>query len=92
MKNPWLSPVMLFTIILTQEINQPGSAQVPLLIVGVLLGWAAAPAWTELVLKWPNRVGGISTHVRRSVPAVQPHHPPPLTGACYWWGWIPTCT
>ena len=32
-----------------------GSAAVPLLIVGVLLGWAAAPAWTELVLMWPNR-------------------------------------
>jgi amino acid transporter len=31
-----------------------------LLILGVLLGWAAAPAWTELVLMWPNRVGGIS--------------------------------
>jgi hypothetical protein len=37
-----------------------GSAAVPLLIFGVLLGWAAAPAWTELVLMWPNRVGGIS--------------------------------
>jgi hypothetical protein len=39
-----------------------GSAAVPLLMFGVLLGWAAAPAWTELVLMWPNRVGGISTH------------------------------
>ena len=37
-----------------------GSAAVPLLIFGVLLGWAAAPAWTELVMMWPNRVGGIS--------------------------------
>jgi hypothetical protein len=36
------------------------AAAVPLLIVGVLLGWAAAPAWTELVLMWPNRVGGIA--------------------------------
>ncbi len=33
-----------------------GSAAVPLLITGVLLGWAAAPAWTELVLS--DRVGG----------------------------------
>jgi hypothetical protein len=37
-----------------------GSAAVPLLIAGVLLGYAAAPAWTELVLMWPNRVGGIA--------------------------------
>ena len=37
-----------------------GSAAVPLLITGVLLGWAAAPAWTELVLMWPDRVGGIA--------------------------------
>ena len=42
------------------DIPGQGSAAVPLLIVGVLLGWAAAPAWTELVLMWPNRVGGIS--------------------------------
>ena len=42
------------------DILGQGSAAVPLLIVGVLLGWAAAPAWTELVLMWPNRVGGIS--------------------------------
>jgi hypothetical protein len=42
------------------DILGQASAAVPLLIVGVLLGWAAAPAWTELVLMWPNRVGGIS--------------------------------
>jgi len=33
------------------DILGQGSAAVPLLIFGVLLGWAAAPAWTELVLK-----------------------------------------
>lgn len=38
-----------------------GSAAVVLLIVGLLLGWAAAPAWTELVLMWPNRVGPLGT-------------------------------
>src|SRR5436189_4960643 len=42
------------------DIPGQGSAAVPLLIVGLLLAWAAAPAWTELVLMWPNRVGGIS--------------------------------
>jgi hypothetical protein len=49
-----------------------GSAAVPLLIIGVLLGWAAAPAWTELVLMWPNRVGGNLGGLRRSLPALQP--------------------
>ncbi|WP_210251912.1 amino acid permease [Hyphomicrobium album] len=67
-----------------------GSAAVPLLIVGVLLGWAAAPAWTELVLMWPNRVGGISAACAE---AFRPYNPvlSVLTGTCYWWGWIPTC-
>ena len=54
------------------DILGQGSAAVPLLIVGLLLGWAAAPAWTELVLMWPNRVGGIAGRLRRGVPAVQP--------------------
>ena len=67
-----------------------GSAAVPLLIFGVLLGWAAAPAWTELVLMWPNRVGGISAACAE---AFRPYNPvlASLTGTCYWWGWIPTC-
>lgn len=37
-----------------------GSAAVPLLAVGVLLGWAALPGWLELILMYPNRVGGIA--------------------------------
>jgi diguanylate cyclase (GGDEF)-like protein len=67
-----------------------GSAAVPLLIFGVLLGWAAAPAWTELVMMWPNRVGGISAACAE---AFRPYNPvlSALTGTCYWWGWIPTC-
>lgn len=67
-----------------------GSAAVPLLIFGVLLGWAAAPAWTELVLMWPNRVGGISAACAE---AFRPYNPvlSALTGTCYWWGWVPTC-
>jgi len=72
------------------EILGQGSAAVPLLIAGVLLGWAAAPAWTELVLMWPNRVGGISGACAE---AFRPYNPvlSVLTGTCYWWGWIPTC-
>src|SRR6478735_5123706 len=67
-----------------------GSAAVPLLIVGVLLGWAAAPAWTELILMWPDRVGGISGACAE---AFRPYNPvlSALTGTCYWWGWVPTC-
>src|SRR5215470_13707343 len=72
------------------DILGQGSAAVPLLIVGVLLSWAAAPAWTELVLMWPNRVGGISAACAE---AFRPYSPvlSALTGTCYWWGWVPTC-
>jgi len=67
-----------------------GSGAVPLLIVGVLLSWAAAPGWTELVLMWPERVGGIAA---TCVEAFRPYTPvlANLTGVCYWWGWVPTC-
>lgn len=72
------------------DILGQGSAAVPLLIVGVFLGWAAAPAWTELILMWPNRVGGISAACAE---AFRPYSPvlSVLTGTCYWWGWVPTC-
>jgi diguanylate cyclase (GGDEF)-like protein len=72
------------------DILGQASAAVPLLIVGVLLAWAAAPAWTELVLMWPNRVGGISAACAE---ALRPYSPvlSALTGTCYWWGWVPTC-
>jgi diguanylate cyclase (GGDEF)-like protein len=72
------------------DILGQASAAVPLLIAGVLLSWAAAPAWTELVLMWPNRVGGISAACAE---AFRPYSPvlSALTGTCYWWGWVPTC-
>ena len=72
------------------DILGQASAAVPLLIFGVLLGWAAAPAWTELILMWPNRVGGISAACAE---AFRPYSPvlSALTGTCYWWGWVPTC-
>lgn len=67
-----------------------GSAAVPLLILGLLLSWAAAPAWTELVLMSKDRVGGIAACC--SV-AFRPYSSvlSALTGVCYWWGWVPTC-
>jgi len=67
-----------------------GSAAVPLLILGLLLSWAAAFGWTELVLMWPNRVGGIAATCAE---AFRPYSPvlANLTGVCYWWGWVPTC-
>ncbi len=37
-----------------------GSAAVPLLIVGLVLSWMALPGWIELIMMWPNRVGGIA--------------------------------
>jgi diguanylate cyclase (GGDEF)-like protein len=67
-----------------------GSGAVPILIVGLLLSWAAAPGWTELVLMWPGRVGGIAATCAE---AFRPYSPvlANLTGVCYWWGWVPTC-
>ena len=67
-----------------------GSAAVVLLGVGLLLSWAATPGWTELVLMYPNRVGGIAATCAE---AFRPYSPvlANLTGVCYWWGWVPTC-
>ncbi|MEI6076805.1 MAG: amino acid permease [Verrucomicrobiota bacterium] len=67
-----------------------GSAAVPLLILGLLLSWAAAPGWVELILMYPKRVGGIAATCAE---AFKPYSPvlANLTGVCYWWGWVPTC-
>src|SRR5438046_6880948 len=72
------------------DIPGQGSAAVPLLIIGLLLAWAAAPGWTELVLMYPKRVGGIAATCAE---AFRPYSPvlANLTGVCYWWGWVPTC-
>jgi len=67
-----------------------GSAAVPLLILGLAMSWAALPGWTELILMFPNRVGGIAAACAE---AFRPYSPvlANLTGTCYWWGWVPTC-
>jgi len=67
-----------------------GSAAVLCLIAGLILGWMALPGWTELILMWPNRVGGIAATCGE---AFRPYAPVlgNLTGMCYWWGWVPTC-
>jgi diguanylate cyclase (GGDEF)-like protein len=67
-----------------------GTAAVPLLVIGLLLAWAALPGWTELVLMFPKRVGGISATCAE---AFRPYSPvlANLVGVSYWWGWVPTC-
>ena len=76
--------------LLTALVAAQGGAAIPLLGVGLLLSFAAAPGWTELVLMWPDRVGGIAATCaeafRRYNPVLSN-----LTGVCYWWGWVPTC-
>jgi diguanylate cyclase (GGDEF)-like protein len=67
-----------------------GTAAIPLLAVGLLLAFAAMPGWIELLLMWPNRVGGIAAvcgEAFRPYSAVLAN----LAGTCYWWGWVPTC-
>jgi len=49
---------MVFLVAALIAVN--GSGAIPVLIVGLLLSWMAAPGWTELVLMWPGRVGGIA--------------------------------
>lgn len=77
-------------IIGQDDITGQGTAAVPLLIIGLILSWMAAPGWIELTLMWPNRVGGLAATCGE---AFRPYAPVlgNLTGMCYWWGWIPTC-
>lgn len=72
------------------DIPGQGSASLILLALGLVLSYASAFGWTELVLMSPNRVGGISAACSE---AFKPYSPilSALTGVCYWWGWIPTC-
>ncbi len=72
------------------DIPGQGSASIVLLIAGLLLSYAAAPGWIELVLMSPNRVGGIAA---ACTSAFKPYSLilSTLAGVCYWWGWVPTC-
>ena len=72
------------------DIPGQGSAAVVLLVIGLLLSFAAAPGWLELVLMYPNRVGGIAASCTA---AFKPYSEilSVLAGVCYWWGWVPTC-
>src|SRR5689334_12936959 len=67
-----------------------GSAAILCLIAGLILAWMALPGWTELILMWPDRVGGIAATCGE---AFRPYAPllGNLTGIAYWWGWVPTC-
>jgi len=72
------------------DIPGQGSASIILLAIGLLLSYAAAPGWIELVLMSPNRVGGIAAACSE---AFKPYSVilSALAGVCYWWGWVPTC-
>jgi len=72
------------------DIPGQGSASIILLAIGLLLSFAAAPGWIELVLMSPNRVGGIAA---ACTAAFEPYGAvlSALAGVCYWWGWVPTC-
>ena len=72
------------------DIPGQATAAIPLLIFGLVLSWLALPGWTELILMWPNRVGGIAATCGE---AFRPYAPVlgSLAGISYWWGWVPTC-
>jgi two-component system, sensor histidine kinase len=81
---------LIGALIVGQGSPGQGTAAIPLLAVGMLLSWFAVPGWTELILMWPNRVGGIAATCGE---AFRPYAPVlgNLTGMSYWWGWIPAC-
>jgi signal transduction histidine kinase len=64
-------------------ISGQDSAGVLLLISGVIISWLAIPAWTELMLLFPNRVGGIAAN---TAVALKPYNPilANLNGVAYW--------
>ncbi|HQT45843.1 MAG: hypothetical protein B7X08_01125 [Acidocella sp. 20-63-7] len=84
--------VFLLAALFAGQGNIPGqgTAAVPLLLLGLLLSYASAPGWLELVLMYPNRVGGIAASCTA---AFRPYSEilSALTGVSYWWGWVPTC-
>ncbi|WP_158515253.1 APC family permease [Paraburkholderia phytofirmans] len=69
-------------------IRGQGTAAVLVLGLGVILSCAAAPGWLELVLMYPNRVGGIAAACSE---AFRPYSPilSSLVGIGYWFGWAP---
>ena len=67
-----------------------GSDAILLLILGLLLSLAAAPGWTELVLLYPNRVGGIAAACSEAFGRYSPILAS-LAGVSYWWAWVPSC-
>src|SRR5262249_21773247 len=85
------SPVFIGALLVGQgALSRPGTAAIPLLAPRALLSFAALPGWTELILMWPDRVGGIAATCGE---AFRPYAPVlgNLTGVSYWWGWVPTC-
>src|SRR5690349_20258589 len=64
-------------------ITGQGSIGVLLLILGVIVSWLAIPAWTELMLLYPHRVGGIAAN---TAAALKPYNPilANLNGVAYW--------
>lgn len=86
------SLLLIGALIAGQEaIPGQGSAAILLLFVGVLLSWSAAFGWTELVLMYPHRVGGIAATCAEAFRPISPILAN-LTGVSYWWGWVPYCS
>lgn len=60
-----------------------GSAGILLLVIGVIVSWLAIPAWTELILLYPNRVGGIAANTAAALKTYNPILAN-LNGVAYW--------
>jgi amino acid transporter/signal transduction histidine kinase len=69
-------------------ISAVGTAAIPLFIVGILVSWLAIPAWKELLLMNPSRVGGIAACAAKAIQHKVPFLAS-LTGVAYWACTIP---
>ena len=78
-------------VVLSTLSKSQGASAIQFLLIGFLLSIFAAPGWLELVLMWPNRVGGIAS---ASAEAFRPYSPvlSTVTPLCYWFSWTMGCS
>lgn len=79
------STPMIFTI--GAAFTAQGSASLYIMLATAIIAALAVPGFIELVLMYPNKVGGISAVV---TDAFRPYNPiiGCLAGTFYWWSWF----
>lgn len=77
----------LSILVIGSLITSQGTVTIPLFAIGILISIIASFGWLELVLMYPNRVGGIAS---ACIDAFAPYNPilANLAGTCYWFAWL----